>query len=279
MTEGPPEPPRRRVLITNDDGIDAPGLSLLVDAARRTFDEVVVCAPATEQSGVGQSITLHEPLRLLDRGEDRWCVTGSPVDCVIVALGYLYEAGPPDLVLSGVNRGPNLGHDIYYSGTVGGAREALIKGVPSMALSLVSRRRYPFDAMAPVVEHLLGWARTAVLPKGALLNINIPVPAQERASAPDAPAFCGVPGLAGLRVTSLGHRAYSDEVIVRTDPRGRPYFWIGGSFPKMEDVAGTDCNAIVEDFVSVTPVGLDCTLGPALDTLTSLEDRPWPSTP
>jgi 5'-nucleotidase len=256
-----------RVLISNDDGVDAPGLESLRAAASEVFDEVIVVAPATEMSGVGQSLTLHAPLRVQRRGEAVYAVTGTPVDCVLVALGHLLTDRRPDLILSGINRGPNLGNDVHYSGTVAAAREGAIQGIPSIAFSLAGHRSFPFERVEPAVAALLRWARDASPALTGLLNINIPLPSAE----PGPPGVGGVPGIHGVRVTRLGHRSYSNHIIYRDDPRGVPYLWIGGDFPEMQDVDGTDCNAIRDGYISATPLGLDPTAHDAIAALGPIE--------
>jgi len=245
-----------RVLITNDDGIAAEGIHVLAAAAREVFEEVVVVAPDSEQSGIAQAISLHRPLRLTEHGEGRYAVSGTPVDAVYVALGHLLKETPPDLVLSGLNHGPNLGLDVYYSGTVGAAREALIHGFPSVALSVSGRDPFPFEALAPAVREVLRRVRAHGVPERALLNVNFPAPDPARWPAA---TWGGVPGLRGLRVTDLGRRYYGNEVILREDPRGRPYFWIGGGPPRLDERPGTDCDVVHDGFVSLTPLGLDAT--------------------
>ncbi len=243
-----------RVLVTNDDGIHARGIEVLADCARQVFDEVVVVAPSTEQSGVSQKISLHAPLRLDAHGEDRYSVDGTPVDSVFVALAHVLKDRRPDLVLSGINHGPNVGYDVYYSGTVGAAREGLIHGVPSVAFSLGARAPQPFDAVRPIVLEILRRVRDQGLPPEVLLNVNIPGPRE------DEPAgWLGVPGILGLKTTTLGRRFYTNEIVFREDPRGRPYFWIGGAWPRIEHVEGTDCESVRQGWVSVTPLGLDPT--------------------
>jgi len=253
----------KRVLITNDDGIFSPGLDVLERCAREVFDEVTVVAPATEKSAVGQGITLHDPLRCRKFESKRWSVDGTPVDCVLVALGHLMaEHGPPDLVLSGVNRGPNLSYDVFYSGTVAGAREGQIKGIPGVAMSLATYKRFEFDLLAPAVTQVLAEVAEQKLDPGLLLNVNFPAPDRDATHS-----WAGVPGLRGVRLTKLGHRSYRDEIIVRDDPRGRPYVWIGGSFPKLDRDPGTDCEAILDGYVSITPLQLDTTDGAAMQQL------------
>lgn len=253
-----------RILVTNDDGVDAKGIAVLHRAAKQVWDDVVVVAPAGQKSAISHAITIHDPLRARQLGDDVYAVSGTPADCVLVALGHLCADSQPQLVLSGINQGPNLGLDVYYSGTVAGAREGLIQGIPAVAFSLVGPVTYPFDDIEPVVVHLLERVRDEGVPRGCLLNVNIPLPGTAQLAGP---GLAGVAGIAGVRVTSLGHRAYSDEIIVREDPRGRPYVWIGGSFPQMEQVDGTDCHAVLDGYVSVTPIELETTSFRALDQM------------
>jgi 5'-nucleotidase len=251
-----------RALVTNDDGIDAPGLAVLADAARRHFDEVIVVAPAGEMSAVSHQLTLHKPLRWREQAPDRWAVSGTPVDCVLVALNHICQGRRPDIVLSGINRGPNLAYDVFYSGTVAAAREGHIKGIAAMALSLIGPAHFPFAEAEPAVDWLLAEVVAGRLPAASLLNVNLPAP------DPQADvAWQGVPGYRGVRATRIGHRAYRDEIIVRQDPRGVPYAWIGGGAPKMDHVPGTDCHAVYAGYVSVTPLSLDTTDFTALEEL------------
>ncbi|MDP6943706.1 MAG: 5'/3'-nucleotidase SurE [Myxococcota bacterium] len=252
-----------RVLLVNDDGIEAAGLALLERCAHAVFDEVFVVAPASEQSGVGMGLTLHDPMRFTPRGEGRWAVTGTPVDCMITAFSHLLEDRRPDLVLSGVNRGANLGHDVYYSGTAAGAREGLMRGVPSAALSLAGQGTYPFDVYDGVVEHLLRWLAVRPPTPAHMLNINIPTP--EVSTGAEHELFHGAPALRGVQFTRLGDRSYDNQLILREDPRGLSYFWIGGEFPEMGDAPGTDCRALRDGYVSITPVRLDATHHEAID--------------
>lgn len=255
----------KRVLITNDDGIFSPGLEVLEACAKLVFADVTVVAPATEKSAVGQSITLHDPMRCRKLASKRWSVTGTPADCVLVALGHLMaEDGPPNLVLSGINRGPNLGYDVFYSGTVGGAREGQVKGIPGVALSLAGSGPFDFEALSPAVTAILRNIAAQELDPGILLNVNIP-PAVPGAEA----GWHGVPGLQGVQVTQLGHRSYRDEIIVRKDPRGRRYVWLGGEFPTLTPDPGTDCGAIAEGYASITPLQLDTTDRAAMTALTA----------
>jgi len=257
-----------RVLITNDDGYGSEGIELLASCAAEVFEDVWIVAPAGEQSGVSQAISLHRPLRLDQLGPQRFAVDGTPVDSVFVALGHVMAALRPDLVLSGINHGPNVGYDVYYSGTVGAAREALIHGVPSVALSLVARAPLPFGAIRPLVVHVLQGIRAHGTPAEHLLNVNFPAP------KPDSdPGFLGVPGVRGVAVTNLGRRYYGNEVVYREDPRGKAYFWIGGAWPRIEQLEGTDCEAVRQGWVSITPLGLDATGHGAMAGLRETFDR------
>lgn len=243
-----------RVLLTNDDGIHARGLAVLTECAREVFEEVVVVAPDNEQSGVSQALSLHRPLRLQDHDDDRYSVDGTPVDSVFVALAHVMKGRRPDLVLSGINHGPNVGYDIYYSGTVGAAREALIHGIPSVAFSLSARPPLPFDGIRPAVIEVLRRVRALEFRPDTLLNVNLPPPRDN-----GEPGWLGIKGVKGLRTTVLGKRYYGNELVFREDPRGRPYFWIGGAWPRIDNIEGTDCEAVRQGWVSVTPLGLDAT--------------------
>ena len=254
-----------RALLTNDDGVHARGLAVLAECAREVFEEVVVVAPDSEQSGVSQALSLHRPLRLTTHDEDRYSVDGTPVDSVFVALAHVLKERRPDIVLSGINHGPNVGYDIYYSGTVGAAREALIHCIPSVALSLSARPPFPFDALRPAVIEVLRRVRAMELRKDVLLNVNLP-PVRDG----QEPGWLGLPGVKGLRTTRLGKRYYTNEVVFREDPRGRPYLWIGGAWPRIDNIDGTDCDAVRQGWVSVTPLGLDATEHTAL---TAFEDH------
>lgn len=235
-----------RILICNDDGIHAAGLDALAEVAR-AFGDVWIVAPHVEASASSHAITLHEPLRLLPRGHQRFAVTGTPTDCAYVGLHHLFEE-PFDLVLSGVNHGPNLGIDVLYSGTVAAAMEGARYGVPSIAFSLVGRS-FP-DAcwvdVRRVVHEVLTWfMQGPTLPTERVLNVNIPM----------GP----LPTPAPLRATRLGHVHYPPHVEEKQDPRGRSYLWIGGRPPVLSNEPGTDCAAVQEGCVSITPLLLDLT--------------------
>lgn len=233
---------RPLILVSNDDGVHSPGIVALRRALRAIAD-VVTVAPAEEQSAKSHAITLHRPLRHRLLEPDVHSIDGTPADCVYVALhhGELLPR-PPDLILSGINHGPNLGNDIFYSGTVAAAREGALRGVPSIALSnMVSR---DMDRAADVAVGLAQRLLECRSPdtQAPLLNVNFPG------------------GFQGIRATRLGHRHYAEGVDVRADPRGREYFWIGGpggvEHPPFE---GSDTEAVDAGFVSVTPILLRST--------------------
>lgn len=226
------------LLLTNDDGVHAPGLQALAQALDE-LGEVHVVAPEREQSACGHALTLHRPLRVA-RLRERWfAVNGTPSDCVnLGVLGFLPER--PVMVVSGVNHGSNLGDDVTYSGTVSAAMEGTLLGVPSLAVSLSDGGDL---AEAAVVARLVAMrVLVSGLPAKTLLNVNVPAGAAR-----------------GIRLTRLGYRVYSDKVVEQTDPRGRTFYWIGSGEPEWGDLAGTDMGAIHEGFVSVTPVHLDLT--------------------
>jgi 5'-nucleotidase len=245
-----------KILLTNDDGILAPGLRILGEVLRGAGHRVTTVAPDREQSASSHSITLDRPLRIRQLDEFRFTVDGTPTDCVLVGChGVLRE--DPDLVVSGLNHGSNMGEDVTYSGTVAAAFEAHILGIPSLAVSVRDREKGDYEGAARVVNRLIDrlgeWARG----RRALLNVNFPVgPASE----------WGEP-----RVTRLGSRAYSDEIIEKEDPRGKKYYWIGGAEPTWVGPEDTDCAVIHAGGISVTPLHLALTDEGALAELEALD--------
>ena len=247
-----------RILLTNDDGIHAPGLAVLEAIARQFSDDIWICAPAEEQSGAGHSLTLTRPVRMRQHDARRFSVSGTPTDAVTMGLRKALP-GPPDLILSGVNRGANLGDDVTYSGTVSAAIEGALAGIRSIALSQVYAREgmgdtVPFAAAeawgAKVIASLLG----APFAPRTLVNVNFP------ALDPQA--------VKGIRVCRQGFHDYArGSVVEGTDPRGYPYYWFG--LHGIEHTAGhaTDLEAIDEGFVSVTPLQLDLTHDASLAAL------------
>jgi 5'-nucleotidase len=236
-----------RILLTNDDGIHAPGLELLERVARQLSDDVWVCAPAIEQSGTGHSLTLHLPVRLHEHGEKRFAVAGTPTDALNLALRKLFTDKKPDLVISGINHGENLGDDVTYSGTISAAMEAALAGIPAIALSQALRMGgHGFAAAEAWGEKVLRPLLNLPLAKRTVININFP------ARAPD--------DVRGVRIVRQGFHDYARGTLVEgTDPRGRPYYWFG-----LDDIEhtldhGTDLEAVNDGYVSVTPLHLDLT--------------------
>ena len=233
-----------RFLVTNDDGIHARGLSLLVESARGLGD-IVVVAPDRQQSASSHSLTMHRPLRASRVGDGRYVVDGTPTDCVLLAVRKLLS-GRPDFVLSGVNHGANMGEDVLYSGTVAAAMEATILGIPSIAVSFVGQREDQLEGYAERLRSLLrSLLRRDDFPEETFFNVNLPD------ISPDE--------VEGVRVTSLGRRVYSDSLSRREDPSGKEYFWIGGGQSHWSGRADSDFRAIEAGYVSVTPLHLDLT--------------------
>ena len=242
-----------RVLVSNDDGVEANGLRVLAEALL-PLGEVIVCAPDREQSATSRSISLHRPLRIEEvppwgpSGEiRRYSVDGTPTDCVYVALNHLLGDQRPDVVASGINRGANLANDVHYSGTVAAAMEGCAFGLPSFAISLVGRAvggaRRDYSHAGRFAMRLAQQIGAHGLPRGTLLNVNVPQ---------------GEPQ--GAQITTVGRRSYAAAVVQKLDPRGRPYYWIGGDEQAHENVQGSDCDAVFDRrLISVTPLHLDLT--------------------
>jgi 5'-nucleotidase len=237
------------ILITNDDGYESPGLLALAGSFSRV-GRVIVFAPDHNWSAAGHTKTMHKPLRIsesaLADGTPLFVTSGTPSDCVGLALlGVVPER--PDLVVSGINSGSNLGHDVTYSGTLAAAMEAAVFGIPAIAAShdltegFEPDLEFAAEITAAVGRNVLAHG----LPDGTLLSINFP------ALLPDQ--------VSGIQVTRLGRRVYRDVLVQRADPRGRPYYWIGGDPPAGEPEEGTDIGALAQGFISVTPLNLDMT--------------------
>ncbi|MCZ4089407.1 MULTISPECIES: 5'/3'-nucleotidase SurE [Sinorhizobium] len=237
-----------RILLTNDDGIHAEGLSVLERIARTISDDVWVVAPEVDQSGLAHSLTLSEPLRLRQVSERRFALRGTPTDCVIMAAKKLLD-GKPDLVLSGVNVGANLADDVTYSGTVAGAIEGTLQGIRSIALSQAYQhtlgRDVPWDVAETHAPALIRTLLDVELPVGTLINLNFP--------------NCAAEAVAGVEVTSQGKLEFGLTIDERTDGRGFPYFWLRFGERAGDFRDGTDIHALRENKISVTPLKLDLT--------------------
>ena len=237
----------KRILATNDDGVFSEGLKLLAKALEGVA-EVIVVAPDREQSASGHSLTLDRPLRMQMLEEKVYSVDGTPTDCVSLALQWLMKDDPPDLIVSGINFGFNLGDDVTYSGTVSATFEGSLMGIPSVAFSQEVAENFSFSRAAAFAKQLVESLITKKLPRDLLLNVNVP--------AGD---------VKGVRLTRLGRRVYEQSVIEKFDPRGRRYFWIAGKPVWYEDT-GTDHAAISSGCISITPLHLDLTDYRSLDS-------------
>lgn len=246
------------ILVTNDDGVYSPGILALKDGLEQV-GRVVVMAPDRNRTAAGHNKTMHKPLRVqrvtLSDGSRAFACSGSPSDAVALALLGLLPR-KPDLVVSGINHGANLGHDVTYSGTVAAAMEGIIFDVPSIAVSVDTWQRSDKAALVAAGGFAATLARQVLalgLPRGVLLNVNVPnLPLAE---------------MSGVQVTRLGTRVYLDALVERLDPRGRPYYWIGGEAPTGEPNEGTDVGALKQGAISVTPIHLDMTEYHVLDRL------------
>lgn len=240
-----------KILASNDDGYRSPGLITLVEALHR-LGEVFVVAPERDRSGASNSLTLDVPLRA-ERMENGFIrVDGTPTDCVHLALTGLSEVDP-DIVVAGINHGPNLGDDVLYSGTVAAATEGRFLGLPSMAVSIASHSPRHLETAAEIAVRLVANLRQSPLEPSIILNVNVPdVPLEE---------------IRGLAATRLGHRHKAEPVIRSTDPRGRAIYWVGPAGPEQDAGPGTDFDAVRNGFVSITPLQVDLTRHSAMETL------------
>jgi len=245
------------ILVSNDDGYQADGIKALAHSLKK-LGRVVVVAPQWEQSGTGHSLTLGRPLRTKTIGPDVYAVSGTPTDAVMIAV-YCILKKKPDIVVSGINHGPNMGDDITYSGTVAAAMEGTILDIPSIAVSLaVSNHSEPlgrkrFAKAANFTTRLVNAVVKNGIPKGTLLNVNVP----------------DTPDLSTRRymITRLGKREYRDVITEKIDPRGEPYFWIGGHYIITDKGPETDYGAIANGLISVTPLNIDLTNNKVLEEL------------
>lgn len=231
----------KTILITNDDGIHSPGLAVLREALS-PLGRIVAVAPDRDNSAISHALTMNRPLRLTKLSEDTFFLDGTPADCVAIGLSKIFKQ-PPDLLVSGINSGGNIGDDISYSGTVSAAIEGTMYSIPSMAVSLAGEPPFSFETAGRIVVDLAGKIMDYGLPANTLMNVNIP----------------NTPPLKGLRVTRQGRRIWKQAVQEVRDPWGRTRFWIGGGTPLLDVGKDTDVHAVNNGFVSVTPIHLDLT--------------------
>ena len=247
------------ILVSNDDGIRAAGIRAL-EGALQSLGEVWVVAPDREQSAASHSLSLYRPLRAEEVGERRFSVDGTPTDCINLAINGILPQ-KPDLVVSGINHGANLGDDITYSGTVSAAMEGTLLGVPSIAVSLAVREQADFGAAAAFAARLAAAVREHGMPRDTLLNVNIPaLPASE---------------LRGYVITRQGKRNYGDAIVENVDPRGKKYYWIGSDDMGFVPAEGTDFTAVESGYISVTPLHLDLTNYASIPQVSELKVK-WP---
>ncbi|MGZ4031978.1 MAG: 5'/3'-nucleotidase SurE [Tumebacillaceae bacterium] len=246
-----------RILISNDDGFEAKGI-LAVAQSLSTIAEVVVVAPNRQRSAAGHGITLHKPLFVdvteIGNGITAYGVNGTPADCVKFGIHEMMKDAPPDLVVSGINAGSNLGTDVIYSGTVSAAIEGAVQGIPSIAVSLCGYDNFDFSGPAAFMVKLVQQVLQHGLLPDTILNVNYPVV--------DSPQ-----DVRGVKITTLGTRRYENRYDKRTDPRGRDYFWLAGGLKDMQNPPDSDINVVKDKFISVTPVHFDLTERRMLDTL------------
>ena len=242
-----------KILLSNDDSVNARGIKVLYDVLKKIAD-VTVVAPLEEKSTTGHSLTIHKPLRVVPSFHGFYGVNGSPADCIHVGVEQVLKS-KPDIIVSGINRGANLGQDVYYSGTVSAAREACIMGIPSIAVSLFIdfKKRKPEEALhyesaaklCVQVIRLFQQKNKIKMPKHTLMNLNVP----------DLP----LSKIKGVSLAKQGFRHYSTEIIKRRDHRGKDYFWVGGGYLGFRDEEGTDCNTVDKGYAALTPLTLDTT--------------------
>ena len=243
------------ILITNDDGIQSEGLTALKNALS-SLGRVAVVAPDREQSTASHAITLHRPLRVEEVDRRCFSVDGTPADCVNLSINGILK-GKPKILVAGINKGENLGDDVTYSGTVSAAIEGTLIGIPSIAVSLVTRKDFKFEAAATFAKRLVEQVLKRGLPDNTLLNVNVPNLTEQE--------------IKGVEITCQGKRIYGDAIVEKVDPRGKKYYWIGGDQLGYRDVPGSDFDAVNRKMISVTPLRLDLTGYDAIETLKEWE--------
>jgi 5'-nucleotidase len=245
-----------RILVSNDDGVDAPGIRILAAGLREAGHEVLIVAPDRDRSGASNSLTLDMPIRVVRQDDTTWRVHGTPTDCVHVAITGMLEQ-EPDIVVSGINNTANLGDDVIYSGTVAAAMEGRFLGLPAVAMSLVTadHRGHHYETAARAAVEIVSRLRADPLPADTILNVNVPdLPWGE---------------IAGFEVTRLGNRHRAEACTQQEDPRGRQWWWIGAAGAEQDAGPGTDFDAVRRGCISITPIHVDLTRYQALDHVAS----------
>ena len=248
-----------RVLVSNDDGVDAPGIRALAAGLREAGHEVLVVAPDRDRSGASNSLTLDAPIRVVQLDAQTWKVFGTPTDCVHVAITGMLEL-EPDIVVSGINNTANLGDDVIYSGTVAAAMEGRFLGLPAVAMSLATayHKGLHFETAARAAVEIIARLRSDPLPADTILNVNVPdLPWHE---------------IRGFETSRLGHRHRAEPCVSQKDPRGRQWWWIGAAGPEADAGPGTDFNAVRSGHIAITPIHVDLTRYQALEQVASWVD-------
>lgn len=250
------------ILVANDDGIKSPGIQILSRALMK-IGHVTVVAPEREQSTMGHALTLHKPVRLFnvhsEKGMDQWALSGTPADCVYMGIRHVLKRRP-DIIVSGINNGVNVGNDIYYSGTIAAAREGAVLDIPAIAASLdyhyepgTKKTAHFEEAARFIAQDLVPRVLENRLPSHCLLNVNFPnLPARK---------------IKGVRVSRQGFRIYTDVVAEKRDNRGKPYYWLGGKYAGFRPIEGSDCEVLDEGYISITPCRIDVTQYEFMETL------------
>jgi len=233
-----------RILISNDDGVNSEGIRTLTEVLK-TLGEVFIVAPDRDQSAASHALSLYRPLRMEEISRNTYSVDGTPTDCVNLAVNGILKGKKPDLIVSGINKGENLGDDITYSGTVSAAIEGTLLEIPSIAVSVVNKNGFRFDTASYYALIIAKYVLTRGLPKGTFINLNVPSLSKEE--------------IKGIKVTRQGKRVYGEPIVENVDPRGRKYYWIGGNELGFLDIENSDIMAVNQEYVSVTPIKLDLT--------------------
>jgi 5'-nucleotidase len=232
------------ILLSNDDGINSSGLNALAEALHR-FGNIFIVAPDREQSASSHALSIHRPLRIDKISDNSYSVDGTPTDCINLAVNGILKNNKPDLIVSGINKGQNLGDDITYSGTVSAAIEGTLLGIPSVAISLEGRNDYNYDTSRHYSAKIAEYVLQNKLPPDILLNVNIP--------------NLDIKEIKGIKITRQGKRIYNEAVVEKIDPRGKEYYWIGGDELDSIELENSDIDALKKGYVSVTPIKLDLT--------------------
>ena len=235
---------KKKILLSNDDGINSSGLNALARALDHIGD-IFIVAPDREQSASSHALSIHRPLRIDNISKNSYSVDGTPTDCINLAINGILKNNKPDLIVSGINKGENLGDDITYSGTVSAAIEGTLLGIPSIAISLEGRNDYNFESSRHFSAQIAEYVLQKGLPSDVLLNVNIPK--------------LDIKEIKGIKITCQGKRIYNDAVVEKIDPRGKQYYWIGGDELGSVEIENSDIDALKKGYVSVTPIKLDLT--------------------